>query len=334
MLPLEQQTWSAILGSTGDYRNLCAVVLSGGVGGARLSRGLAEVVDGDCLTIAVNVGDDDDIYGVRVCADLDTVTYTLAGIEGPHGWGVAGDTHTTMDHLSALGVDTTFRLGDRDLATCLARTSRLAAGEPLSQIVRSLAEQMGVTVSVVPATDDELRTRILTADGTWRSFQDYFVTRAHRDEVDEVVYEGAITAAAAPGLVDAITAADVVFIAPSNPILSIWPILAVPDVRRAVTSHGRVIAVSPLFGGAALKGPAAELLVRHGYPEGNEGILMAYEGLITDLVVDEADAADVDTLADGGVRIHAVSTRMIDPAEGVAFARWICDLAAGTTPVR
>ncbi len=294
-----------------------------------MARALAAVQATEALTVIVNVGDDDDIYGVRVCPDLDTVCYTLAGIEGPEGWGISGDTFTVMARLAALGADTTFRLGDRDLATCLRRTELLNGGMPLHEVTAVLSTGLGVATNVVPATNASLRTWIETADREWLPFQQYFVHRGHRDTVRKVVFEGTMAAAPAPGVVEAMRSADLIVIAPSNPVLSIWPILAVPGIRRAVEEHDRVFAVSPLFAGKALKGPTAELLGSQGFPPGNAGVLAAYEGLVTDLVVDTGDAGDAAALC-GDERIHVAATRMTDPVDGAAFAAWLLDTASAT----
>lgn len=300
-------------------------LLSGGVGGARAARGLATVLPRDDLTVIVNVGDDDLIHGVHVAADLDTVVYTLAGREGPHGWGLAGDTHVVMDMLAATGVDTTFRIGDTDFALCMARTLALGRGEPLSSIVTRIAGTLGVSSRVLPATDDRLRTRIRTGTDEWLSFQEYFVLRRHRDEVTELAFEGAADAQPAPGVIASLREADLVVIAPSNPPLSVWPILAIPGVRNAITTASRVIGVSPLFQGAALKGPADRVLRSLGMPAGNAGVLAAYDGLLTDLVVDGADATDVTTLA-GGVTIHATDTRILTRDASARLARHLLEL--------
>ena len=301
-------------------------LLSGGVGGARLGRGLAGVAHPGTLTVVVNVGDDEEIYGLRVSPDLDTVAYTVAGREGPQGWGVAGDTFGVMGHLAALGVDTRFRVGDADLALNLARTAALRSGETLSAVTSRLAAALGLTCRLLPATDDPLRTRLCTAAGEWLSFQDYFVLRGHRDQVAEVHYEGAAAAGPAPGVLEAIAGAALVVIAPSNPPLSVWPILAVPGIREAVAAARRVVAVSPLFGGMALKGPADKVMAALGLPPGNAGVLAAYEGLLTDLVVDQGDAADLAALGAGPVRLHATDTRIAEPAAAARFARWLLEL--------
>lgn len=295
-------------------------VLCGGVGGARAARAVSTIVPDTLLTVIGNVGDDEVRYGVHVSADLDTIVYTLAGIQGPNGWGVAGDTFAVMDQLSALGEDTTFRLGDRDLANCLLRTIRLAAGEPLSATIAGGAEGLGVAVPVLPATDHRLRTEIVTGSGERLSFQDYFVVRGHRDEVAELDFVGADEAEPAPGVAEAIASADVLVIAPSNPPLSIWPILAVEEISNAVASHDRVVAISPLFGGVPLKGPADRVLASLGLPPGNAGVVAAYDGLLSDLVVDIGDATDVELLRTPDLAVHALDTRIGDPDAGKRFA--------------
>jgi LPPG:FO 2-phospho-L-lactate transferase len=299
-------------------------LLSGGVGGARLARGLAAVLPAADLTVVVNVGDDEDFYGLHVSPDLDTVAYTLAGREGPQGWGVAGDTFAVMDRLAALGVDTRFRVGDTDLATNLLRTAALRSGERLSAVTARLTAALGIGCRLLPATDDPVPTQVRTGGGEWLAFQDYFVLRGQRDEVAEIRFGGAAAARPAPGVLEALATAARVVIAPSNPPLSIWPILAVPGIREAV-SAARVIAVSPLFGGKALKGPADRVMAALGLPPGNAGVLAAYQGLLTDLVVDSADSADAESLG-GAVRLHAADTRIAAPEAAARFARWLVAL--------
>ena len=295
-------------------------VLAGGVGGARSARALAAVVPPAHLTVIGNVGDDEERYGVHISADLDTITYTLAGIEGPQGWGVAGDTFAAMDQMAALGEDTAFRLGDRDLANCLLRTVRLDSGEPLSATIARAAAALGVALRVLPATDDTLRTEIITAGGERVAFQEYFVVRAQRDEVAELSFVGARTAKPAPEVVQAIEEADAVVIAPSNPPLSIWPILAVRGIREAVDRHQQVVAISPLFGGKPVKGPADRVLASLGLPAGNAGVAAAYAGLLSDLIVDDGDAADVESLKTPSLAVHALDIRMGDRESGKRFA--------------
>ncbi|HKX73766.1 MAG TPA: 2-phospho-L-lactate transferase [Acidimicrobiia bacterium] len=285
------------------------VLLSGGVGGARLARGLAAVAGID-LTVVVNIGDDERVYGLDVSPDLDTVIYTMAGREGPHGWGLAGDTFTLMDALDGLPLDTSFRIGDRDAATNLFRTDRLAAGWSLTWVTTALASTYGVAADVLPASDDPVRTKVLIPDGEWLGFQDYFVARSYQDEVVDVRFEGAAFSRPAPGVLEAIHRAEVVIIGPSNPILSIWPILAVPGIADAVTAHQRVMGVSPLIGGTAIKGPAHRVLTSMGLPAGNAGVAAAYGGMLTDLFIDEADAGD--TRRGEPPRWHVTNTRIPD----------------------
>ncbi len=303
------------------YSNPFAVLLAGGVGGARAARSLRTRLKADQVTVVGNVGDDDHMYGVPVSADLDTMVYTLAGIEGSKGWGIRDDTFTVMDHLESLGVDTSFRLGDRDLATCLDRARILLAGGTLSEATASITAALGVDTTVLPASDDAIRTRIRTTDGFWLSFQEYFVERAHRDIVTEIDYAGATDASPAPGVIEAIDAATLVILAPSNPPLSIGPILAVDAIARAVARHRRVVAISPLFGGKALKGPADRVMASLGYPAGNAGVLAAYDGFITDLVIDAGDAGDIADLG-GSVNVHVADTRLTDRDAATRFAQW------------
>ncbi len=283
------------------------VELSGGVGGARMARGLTAVPDVD-LTVVVNVGDDEEIHGLHVSADLDTVIYTLAGVEGPDGWGRSADTFVLNEELARFGVDNRFRLGDLDLALNLFRTQALAEGKPLSVITAEIADSFDLRADVVPATNDTLRTEVRIEGDEWLSFQEYFVLRGNRDEVKELRYPGSEAARPAPGILEAISAADVVVIAPSNPPLSIWPILAINEIRQAIRSHQRVVAVSPLFGGKSLKGPADRVMASLGLPAGNAGVIAAYAGLIGMLVVDTQDADDAGQL--DGVEIMVTDTRI------------------------
>ena len=309
--------------SAGFYSNPFATLLSGGVGGARLARGLAAVLHGPELAVVVNVGDDDRMHGVHVAADLDTVVYTLAGIEGSQGWGIEGDTYEVMAALDAMGVDTTFRLGDRDLGHCLWRTERLDAGTPLSGCTTALAAALGVAASILPVTDDPIRTRVRTAEGDWLAFQDYFVARGHRDDVVAIEYSNADRAAPAPGVLESISRARLVLVGPSNPPLSIWPILAVPGIREALAGCGRVVAVSPLFGGKPVKGPADRVMAGLGLPPGTEGVLAAYDGVITDLVVDVGDEADLGLETEA--TIHTADIRIGDAESGKRFATWLVE---------
>jgi LPPG:FO 2-phospho-L-lactate transferase len=301
------------------------VLLSGGVGGARLARGLA-ALDDVALTVVVNVGDDEIVYGLHVSPDLDTVVYTMAGVESPEGWGLTADTLTVMKRLALFGADTRFRIGDRDLATNLFRTQELLAGEPLADITARIATALGVPSTILPATEQTLRTLVKTVDGEWLTFQEYFVMRGHRDEVADLRFDGASTAKPTPGVIEAIEEAEAVIIGPSNPPLSIWPILAISEISAAVESARRVLAVSPLFDGHALKGPTDRVMRSLGLSADNAGLVAAYGGLLNDLIIDTGDAHDRAKLGDLGVKIHVSDTRIADPTAAWSFADWLVDL--------
>ena len=292
--------------------------LSGGVGGARMLRGL-DALEGVDLTAIVNVGDDEVIYGLHVSPDIDTVIYTLAGTEGPQGWGIAEDAHNVMTSLDKFPIDTWFRMGDADIATNLFRTTRLGQGWTLSQVTTAQAAVFGLKATIVPATDDPLRTEVSVPEDGWIAFQTYFVDRRHQAEIDDLRFSGAWAATPAPGVIESIQAADVVVIGPSNPPLSIWPILAVAEVADALIAADRVVAISPLFGGRPLKGPADRVMRGVGLPPGTEGILAAYEGLLDELIVDISDAADIDRI-DTDVNVRAFDTRIGDLEAALALA--------------
>ena len=285
--------------------NVC--VLSGGVGGAKFVRALVETLGGEHVTAIVNVGDDVEVLGMRVSPDLDSVLYALAGVhDDARGWGRADETWNALETVTALGGEDWFRLGDRDLGLHLVRTQALRAGEPLSSVTERITRALGVAAKLVPATDDPLRTVVDTPAGAFE-FQEWFVARGHRDEVDAVRYIG--TASAAPGVVAAIDSADVLLFAPSNPYVSIGPILAVGEIREAVEAR-RVpcVAVSPLIGGRAVKGPADRMLRRIAGGTGPQQVASCYAGLIDALVIDEADApAELD------VDVIVTQTLMTDP---------------------
>lgn len=299
------------------------VELSGGVGGARLARGLSAISEID-LTIIVNVGDDESNHDLHVSPDLDTVIYTLAGLEGEHGWGRRDDTFVTNAELGRFGLDNTFQLGDKDLALKLYRSQRMRQGHPLSGITKSVLSFFEVNTLVLPATDDSVRTEIDIGDSQWLSFQNYFVHRAQQDEVRALRFVGADLSAPAPGVVEAINEADAVVIGPSNPPLSIWPILAIPGIRESVAAHPSVAAVSPLFGGKALKGPADRVMTSLGLAPGNQGVAESYTGLIDTLVVDSGDAADADIIS--GVEIKAIDTLIGDAESAATLSRAILGL--------
>jgi LPPG:FO 2-phospho-L-lactate transferase len=284
--------------------------LSGGVGGARFLRGLVEVADPSLLTIVGNVGDDVDVLGMHVSPDLDSILYALSGLhDEERGWGRAEETWHALETVSALGGEAWFRLGDRDLGLHLVRTQALRDGQALSQVTARLARALGLEPALVPATDDGLRTWLETPAGRF-PFQEWFVARGHRDEVDALRYEGAADAAPAPGVVAALDDADLIVIAPSNPYVSIGPILAVPAIRAALERR-RVpaVAVSPLVGGRAVKGPADRMLARLAGGTSPAHVASCYAGLIDALVLDEADADDTASLP---VRPIVTRTLMVD----------------------
>ena len=283
-------------------------VLAGGVGAARFLRGLIDVVDPGEVTAIGNVGDDLEILGLSVSPDLDSVLYALAGrSDEERGWGRADETWNALATVSELGGADWFRLGDRDLGLHLVRTEALRRAEPLSTITARLASAFGIGVTLVPATDDHLRTLVRTPSGTF-TFQEWFVARGHRDPVDGVDFTGADTAQPAPGVRDALERANVIVIAPSNPFVSIGPILAVPGIRKALERRrAPAVAVSPLIGGRAVKGPAAGMMARLAGGTTPAHLARCYEGLIDALVIDEAD---VDDAADLGVRTIVTRTLM------------------------
>jgi LPPG:FO 2-phospho-L-lactate transferase len=282
-----------------------------------MARGFAALAEAE-LTVIVNVGDDADNHGLRISPDLDTVVYTLAGVEGPNGWGRMSDTFALNEELARFGMDNTFQLGDRDLALKLFRTFAIANGSTLSEVTELVARSFGVGAEIVPVTDDRLRTMILIAEG-WVSFQEYFVARRFQDEVIDVAYEGADTARPAPRALSALAAADLVVIAPSNPPLSIWPMTAIPQIRTALALHPSVVAVSPLIGGATVKGPADRVMASLGLPPGIAGVAQAYSGLIDRLVIDLSDGDDASSIVD----IEVVTTDILikEPEAAARLAR-------------
>jgi LPPG:FO 2-phospho-L-lactate transferase len=289
------------------------VALSGGVGGARFLRGLVEATDPAGLTVIGNVGDDLDVLGLHVSPDLDSVLYTLAGIaDDERGWGRADETWNALEEAARLGGESWFRLGDRDIGLHLVRTEALRRGEPLSSVTARLAAALGLAPAILPATDDELRTWIDTPVGSF-TLQEWFVARRHRDDVDRVRFEGEHLARPAPGVLRSLAAADLIVIAPSNPFISIWPILAVSQIRDAVEGRRRpAVAVSPLIGGHAVKGPADRMLERLAGGTSAGRVAGCYQGLIDALVIDEADAADARSVERQGVRPVVTRTLMSD----------------------
>ncbi len=297
-------------------------VLCGGVGAARLLRGLVQVVEPESVTAIVNVGDDTELHGLHISPDIDTIIYTLAGaIDPDRGWGLVDETWNAMTQFGRYGNPTWFNLGDQDLATHIVRTERLRAGDTLTAVTSHLARSWGIACNIQPVTDDRLRT-IVGVDEGEISFQEYFVGRQHAVPVSSIRFEGAEAAAPAAGVLAAIADADRVVIAPSNPIVSIDPVLAVPGVRDALVARREdTVAVSPIVGGQALKGPAAQMMIELGHEASVAGIAHIYAPLAGTLVIDETDAGLADAVEAAGMRCVVTQTVMSDPERSAGLGR-------------
>ena len=307
-------------------------VLAGGVGAARYLAGLVQVVEPAAVTAVVNTGDDTTLHCLRICPDLDTVTYTLAGASNSElGWGLAGETWQAMDALARLEAQappgsaagaTWFRLGDRDLATHLYRTQRLAEGAPLSTVTTELTAAWGLGLALLPMTDEVVATMVTVRGEGEIGFQDYFVGRRHSVPVSAVRFDGVEQARPAPGVLAALDEATAIVVAPSNPVVSIGPVVAVPGIaERLRDRRDDVVAVSPIVAGAALKGPADRMLTELGHEASVVGVARLYAPLVGTLVVDEADAGRAGEVEAAGVRCVVAPTVMAGPAEAAALAR-------------
>lgn len=298
-----------------DRRDGVAViaVLSGGVGAARLLSGLSAVMDPADIVAVVNTGDDLVWNTLTVCPDLDTVMYSLAGLDAPTGWGLAGETWGVLRALSRFGSDTWFQIGDQDLATHLYRSARLAQGRSLSEVTAELAQHFGVTVRLVPMSDDPVRTKVTLVSGEEVDFQEYFVHRRHEIAVRSVRFAGVETARAAPEALDALLSADGIVIAPSNPLVSIGPILAVPGVADVLRQRrDQAVAVSPIIEGRALKGPADRLLHELGHESSAAGVARLMAPFVSRFIADERDRAFEHDIAQVGVEAFFTDTVMSD----------------------
>jgi LPPG:FO 2-phospho-L-lactate transferase len=305
------------------------VLLAGGVGGAKMAQGVQAALPPGDLTVIVNTADDFELYGLRISPDLDTVMYTLAGIADPvNGWGVAGDTRNTLDAIARFGQDPWFLLGDQDFATHILRTERLRGGRPLSAVTAELSSALGIRSWIVPMTDDRVATLVDTPAGRLE-FQDYFVGRRQSDDVLGVTFAGIEQATAHQDALAAIREAEAVVIAPSNPIVSVAPILETPGIREALAETPvPVVAVSPIVGGRALKGPAAQMLATLGHEVSVLGVARLYGDLIDGLVIDVIDrdfAPDIDL---SGTRVLVTETVMGDEADRRRLAVEVLDFAA------
>ena len=296
--------------------------LAGGVGAARMLRGLVGVVPADQITAVVNTGDDLELHGLHISPDLDTVTYTLAGAINPDtGWGLAGESWQAMEALERYGGQTWFRLGDRDLATHLYRTQRLAEGAGLAEVTAEIVAAWGLALRLLPMSEQPVRTMLSVSGEGEISFQEYFVARRHQVTVEAVRFAGAGDSSPGPGVLRALDEAEAVVICPSNPIVSVAPVLAVPGVEEAVRAgREHTVAVSPIVAGAALKGPADRLMRELGHDASVVGVARLYAPLAAVLVIDAADADLAPAVEEQGMRVVVTPTVMSTPERARSLA--------------
>jgi LPPG:FO 2-phospho-L-lactate transferase len=308
-------------------------VLSGGTGGAKFVDGLRQIVPPEELTIIVNTGDDLLWWGLYVSPDVDSITYILAGkLSVERGWGVKGDTFYCLQAMGQLGQPTWFHAGDRDIATHILRSKLLAEGKTLSAVTAEISAQLGIRTRILPMTNSRVETRVGTPIGEI-SFEEYFVERWYQDPVESIRFAGASDAEPAPGVIEAIRTADAVVLAPSNPVTSIGPILAVPGIRDALrASRARIVAVSPIVRGAAVNGPAGILMQSQGFPVSIAGVAAFYHDFLDLLVVDSSDAEAAEELRRTGMRVHCTPTLMRTTADRIALARAVMAAAAEQPP--
>lgn len=305
---------------TGDFQRV--VLLAGGVGGARMAEGLARALPAGALTVIANVGDDDEFYGLRVCPDIDTLLYTLSDrIDRSQGWGVADDTVKALDVLHDLGAPVWMKLGDADFGLHIWRSWRLAEGASLSAIVAEAGRQWDARANILPATDDRVRTKLNTDEG-WMDFQPWFVGKRCAPKVSELRYEGADSAKPAVPASAAIASADLIVFAPSNPLLSIEPILAIPGLRDSIEKcRAPRVGVSPLIGGKAVKGPLARLMQDLGIEATTRAVAGRYAGLLDGFIVDTGDVEDAEALRTSGLAVAATDILMGGPEGAERLAR-------------
>jgi len=305
-------------------------VLSGGTGGAKFVDGLRQVIAPEELTIIVNTGDDLLWWGLYVSPDIDSITYVLSGmLSKERGWGVKGDTFFCLQHMGQLGQPIWFHAGDRDLAVHILRSKLLAEGKTLSEVTAEIADKLGVKARILPMSNSRVETRVGTPMGEL-SFEEYFVQRWYQDPVESIRFAGAADAEPAPGVIDAIVNADVVLLAPSNPITSIGPILAVPGVREALhKTKGRIAAVSPIVAGEAVAGPAGILMASQGLPVSVAGVAQAYHDFLDMLIVDERDTDAADELRKSGLRVQIAKTVMRTMEDKAELARAVLSAVRG-----
>ncbi|MFN3215680.1 MAG: 2-phospho-L-lactate transferase [Acidimicrobiales bacterium] len=310
-----------------------AVVLCGGVGAAKLLRGMVHVVDPASITAVVNTADDTVLHGLHISPDLDTVTYTLAGQDDTErGWGLRGETWQAMEMVRRYGGIDWFNLGDRDLGTHLYRTHRLSEGATLSQVTAEITAAWDIGIAVVPVTDDRIETRVTVPELGEIGFQEYFVRLRHDVDVSAVRFDGADAATPAPGVIDAVNAAATVVIAPSNPVVSVAPLLAIRELREAVLARrDATVAVSPIVGGAALKGPAAQLMRDLGIEASALGVARHYLDLAATIVIDQVDAALAPAIEALGMACVVTDTIMADTDRAAALSRVVLGAASPST---
>jgi LPPG:FO 2-phospho-L-lactate transferase len=307
---------------------VCA--LAGGVGGAKLAAGLQDVLPAGDLAVVVNTADDFDLWGLRICPDLDTVMYTLAGISNPEtGWGLAGESFGTLNMLERYGEETWFKLGDRDLATHILRTSRLGSGETLTGVTAGLSAALGVGSTILPMSDDPVSTVLETPDGRLE-FQEYFVRRGQRDEVLGVELRGIEDARPTDDVLAALSGADAIVFCPSNPVVSVGPILDVPGIRESLASSSAPkVAVSPIVGGQALKGPADRMLASLGHEVSATGVARMYAGLVDGMVVDRIDEGERAGIEAIGMRSLVTESVMRDAEDRARLALQTLEFGVG-----
>ena len=307
--------------------NSKVLALAGGVGGAKLALGLRDILDEESLAIVVNTGDDEEFFGLHVSPDLDTVMYTLGGIANPDtGWGISGETFRSLNRLRQYGADTWFNLGDLDMATHIRRTQLLGQGNTLSEVTNSLCSSLGITHSIFPMTDDTLKTVVIT-EISEMSFQEYFVKNRCDPRVVSLRFDSPSECSPSPGFVTALNESDLLVFCPSNPFLSVDPILAVPGVRKKIENfRGARIAVSPIVGGEAIKGPAGKILRELGHEVSCVGVAKRYVDLCDVFIIDNVDANLASTIEKLGMRVVVTNTIMNNDQEKRTLAREILSL--------
>ena len=303
------------------------VALAGGVGGAKLALGMSIIQPVGKLTVVVNTGDDEEFFGLHVSPDVDTVMYTLAGVSNPHtGWGILDDSYRILDRLKSLGVDSWFNLGDLDFATHIMRTDMLKKGWTLSQVTRALSDALGIEHRIVPMTDDRVRT-VLSTDVGELPMQTYFVKNQCAPVVESIKFEGAEDSVPSPGFADALEFSECLLFCPSNPFVSLAPILSIPGVKASIEGFGGTrIAVSPIVNGTAIKGPAAKMLLELGHDVSCVGVAKQYVGLCDIFVMDNLDESLCHEVEQLGMRVEMTNTIMNTEADKERLAQFVCDI--------